>query len=76
MIGEKECAPSASAGDLATFESYTPREDEDQEVPRIQMFREHLASFVIVSEISDIPEISEEQKLSFDPYPYLHQHAE
>jgi hypothetical protein len=50
MIGEDECAPSAFASDRAPSESYTPREDEDQEVPRFQTFREHLASFAIISE--------------------------
>jgi hypothetical protein len=67
MIGEDECAPSAFASDLAPSESSTPGEDEDQEVPRLQTFREHLASFAI---------ISEEQRLSFGPYRALHEHAD
>jgi hypothetical protein len=58
IIGERECAPSAFPGDLATSESYTPGEDEDQEVPSIQAFREYMASFAL---------ISEEQRMSFDP---------
>jgi hypothetical protein len=66
MIGEDECAPSAFASDLAPLESYTAGEDEDQEVPRLQMFREHLASFAI---------ISEEQRLSFHPHQALDEHA-
>jgi hypothetical protein len=67
MIGEKECAPSAFAGDLAPSESYTPGEGEEQKAPRIPTFRERLASFAI---------ISEEQGLGFDPYQYLYGHAE
>jgi hypothetical protein len=67
MIGEEEYAPSALASNLAASESDTPGEDEYQEVTRMQTFREHLASFAI---------ISEEQRLSFDPDQALDEHAE
>jgi hypothetical protein len=67
MIGEDECASSAFVSHLGPSESYTPGENEYQEVWRIQTSRQHLASFAI---------ISEEQRLSFDPYQALHEHAE
>jgi hypothetical protein len=67
MIGEMDCAPSAFAGDLATSESYRRGGNEDQEVRRIQTFREPLASLAI---------IPEEQRLSLDPYQDLYGHAE
>jgi hypothetical protein len=67
MSGEEECVPSAFASHRATPQSYTPREDGDQEVPRIQTFREYLASLAI---------ISDEQRLTFDPDQALDQPAE
>jgi hypothetical protein len=68
MIGEKECAPSAFAGDLATSESYPPGEDEDQEVATIQTFRERA--------LGVLGSISEEQKLSFDSYQDLYEQSD
>jgi hypothetical protein len=56
MIGEKECAPSALASDLATSESYTRGEDEDEAVPRIQTLRAHFVSVAIISEEQSRPE--------------------
>jgi hypothetical protein len=67
MIEEEECAPSAFASDLTASESYTPGEDEDQEVPRMQAFNEYLAGFATMAE---------EQRLSCDPYQALYEHAE